>query len=191
MKRSLPLLAALLLAPLAASHAAPDATPPKKPAAEGSADAGQGAPTSSATMKSPFKDAVALWFFGDGGGLKANGGVKTGIELKGSDRTASQNRRGDGSSAHFSGGYLDAGQGKDGGLKNLGGYEFTLHIRLRVPEGKWDAPIISKHGGRNKLAWQLYGRPFGSDKGLEQAQLNTDTGGVHGGPTARWDYSDI
>ena len=138
---------------------------------------------------SVFKDAVQIWTFTDNNGIKVNGPVTTGIRMKGIDKESSLRRGGDGFAAHFEGGWLDAGQGKDGGL-NLGGYAFTLHIRLRVPSGKWDAPIISKHGGRNKLAWQLYGRPFGSDSGLEEARLNPYLGGSFGGPSARDDGSE-
>ncbi len=110
---------------------------------------------------SPLKDAVQVWNFAGNKGLKLNGSVLTGVKLDDKDKAASIERGGDGFTARFDGGWLDAGQGTNNSL-NFGEYGFTLHIRLRVPDMKWDKPIISKHGGKDKLAWQLYGYQYGS-----------------------------
>ncbi|MGE5608677.1 MAG: LamG-like jellyroll fold domain-containing protein [Bacillota bacterium] len=123
-----------------------------------------------AAAPSPFADAVAVWHLGDlkdsagkDSALTPRGDVKPGVELTGSDRAASLARGGDGRVSQFNGGYLDAGQGADGEL-NLGGRAFTLCARLRDPSGNWMAPLFSKHGGHDKLVYNLFSHDFGQGK---------------------------
>ncbi|MGA2501536.1 MAG: LamG-like jellyroll fold domain-containing protein, partial [Tepidisphaeraceae bacterium] len=120
--------------------------------------------------KGPFADAVAVWQMGDAhdsaspnAELTPRGNARVGIELTGADREASLARGGDGWVAQFDGGYLDAGQGDQGKL-NLKGNTFTLCARLRDPSGNWMAPLFSKHGGHDKLVYNLFSHDFGAGK---------------------------
>jgi beta-fructofuranosidase len=117
----------------------------------------------------PFADAIAAWHMADlkdsagASNLTAHGDVKTGIELTGADRIASRARGGDGRVAQFDGGHLDAGQGA-GGKLNLAGGAMSLCIRLRDPGGNWMAPLFSKHGGHEKLVYNLFSHDFGQGR---------------------------
>ncbi len=93
---------------------------------------------------------------------KIIGNVTMGIKLTGTDRKASRINGGTGTFTNFNGGYVNIGQGTSDAL-NFEGYGFTLHIRLKITDGNWDKPIISKGGGDDALAWELCGRPFGFD----------------------------
>lgn len=124
------------------------------------------------TLPKPFKDAVQVWSFSQNKGLKSNGPVITGAKMNDTDIAASRLRSGDEYAAQFNGGWLDAGQGRNNSL-NFGEYGFTLNVRLRVQDGIWDKPIISKHGGSDKLAWSLYGLRFGfGDENWEMGRQN-------------------
>ena len=130
-------------------------------------------------VQGSFADAVAVWHMGgpeDSAGrdsaLATRGVAKTGVELTGADRIASLARGGDGRVAQLTGGYLDAGQGAEGEL-NLNGRAFTLCIRLRDPEGNWMAPLFSKHGGHEKLVYNLFSHDFGQGKVIG-FELGTD-----------------
>jgi hypothetical protein len=103
----------------------------------------------------PFRDAVQVWHFKDEAGLKAHGAVEAGVKQKSGARNE------DGLIAAFHGGWLDAGNPEV--LNTIDDYGFTLHVRLQIPDGQWDKPIISKGGADNEFAWRLYGRPFGHD----------------------------
>lgn len=119
--------------------------------------------------QSPFADAVAVWHMGDlkdsagRSDLTIKGDVGVGVELAAAERAASLARGGDGRAARFGGGYLDAGQGAEGKL-NLAGRAFTLCVRLRDPDGNWNAPLFSKHGGHEKLVYNLFSHDFGQGK---------------------------
>jgi hypothetical protein len=39
---------------------------------------------------------------------------------------------------------------------NLSGNALTLSVRLRSPTGAWDRPLFSKHGGHDRLVYNLY-----------------------------------
>jgi len=129
--------------------------------------------------KSPFDDAVAVWHLSDlndtagrNSRLTFHGDVKVGVELKGAERDASIKRGGDGYAAEFRGGYLNAGQGADGEL-NLKGTTLTICVRLKDASGTWNAPLFSKHGGHNKLVYNLFSTNLGSDMALG-FELGTD-----------------
>jgi len=119
--------------------------------------------------KTPFEDAVAVWHMedlndtaGKNSHLTPRGDVRVGIELKGEEREASIKRGGDGYVAEFREGYLSAGQGADGEL-NLEGEALSLCIRLRDASGEWNTPLFSKHGGHNKLVYNLFSTDLGFD----------------------------
>jgi fructan beta-fructosidase len=125
---------------------------------------------STATAQTPirydnvFKSAVAVWHMKnlqDAAGkneLKVGGAVTLDTRLTGKERAASLAVGSDGVVAQFDGGYLDAGQGADGAL-NLTGSALTLSVRLRSPSGVWGQPLFSKHGGHDRLVYNLFSFP--------------------------------
>ena len=120
-----------------------------------------------AANQGPFADAVAVWHMADlkdsarvGSNLTPRGDVRAGVELTGTERVASLARGGDGRAAEFHGGYLDADQGAKGAL-NVAGRTFTLCMRLRDPTGNWMTPLVSKHGGHDKLVYNLFSHDLG------------------------------
>ena len=90
--------------------------------------------------------------------LKVVGAVTLNVPLTGKDRAELLAAGSDGMVAQFDGGYLDAGQGTDGML-NLTGSAFTLSVRLRSPSSVWGKPIFSKHGGHDRLVYNLFSFP--------------------------------
>ena len=125
-----------------------------------------------ADAASAFDDAVAAWHmagFKDSVAnrpLTAHGKVELGIELDGAEREASLQRGGNGRAARFDGGYLVADD-KAGEELTLSGKEMTLCIRMRDPEGRWNAPlfaaddkesafgpILGGKGGRLEYLWR-------------------------------------
>ena len=129
--------------------------------------------------KSPLEDAVAVWHMadlndtaGDNSFLRQHGDVRVGVELKGDEREASIKRGGDGYIAEFRGGYLSAGQGIGGEL-NLKGKALSLCVRLRLEEALGNTPIFAKHGGHNRLVYNLFSADLGSGVALG-FELGTD-----------------
>ncbi len=128
--------------------------------------------------ESAFRDAVAVWHMRDlkdaagKNALKVVGAVTLNIPLTGKDRAASLAGGSDGVVAQFDGGYLDAGQGTDGML-NLTGSAFTLSVRLRSPSGVWGKPVFSKHGGHERLLYNLFSFPMAI--GFELGTRDTPT----------------
>lgn len=121
-------------------------------------------PQASAASSTPptFADAIALWHMADehdsstpDSVLSRNGEVTFNRELTGREREESLRRGGDGNVAEFRGGWLSAGQGLNGEL-NLPGSALTLCVRLRDPSGRWDGPLFSKHGGHQRLSYNLF-----------------------------------
>ncbi len=108
-----------------------------------------------------FRSAIAVWHMDgtrDATGrnpLTAVGNVKFGVRLEGRDLADSLATGNDGRVAQFDGGYLSAGQG-DGGVLNLSGSALTVSVRLRSPTGVWGKPILSKHGGHDRLVYNLF-----------------------------------
>ncbi len=118
--------------------------------------------------RGPFDDAVAVWSMagledsaGRSSRLTPSGTVEVGIELTGEERDASLRRGGDGRAARFDGGHLSAGQGAGGEL-NLAGSALSVCVRLRDPSGAWDSPLFSKHGGHERLVYNLFSADLGS-----------------------------
>ena len=117
-----------------------------------------------------FQSAIAVWHMQDlrdaagKNALKAVGAVTVGARLTGRDRDESLAAGSDGIVAQFDGGYLDAGQGT-AGMLNPSGSALTLAVRLRSPSGEWGKPIFSKHGGHDRLVYNLFS--FNSAIGFE------------------------
>jgi hypothetical protein len=111
----------------------------------------------------PYDDAVAVWRMSDarntgdkGGALTVMGNVRLGVELSGLERQVSLLRGGDGRVAEFRGGYLVAGAAGRDALR-ISGKFMSLYIRVRDPQGKWNAPLIGRLAPHDKLADLLYG----------------------------------
>lgn len=116
-----------------------------------------------------LSDAAALWRMGDLSDLSEagrcellpHGDVRIGVELRGADRAESEKRGGNGRAAEFHGGWLEA-MHSDEELQ-LAGSSASLLARIRIDDGGWNVPIVSKHGGDDMLCLFVYGRPFGRD----------------------------
>ena len=127
-----------------------------------------------------FADAVAAWQMGDakdGAGknpLTPVGKVELGNRLDGTEYQDSLASGNDGRVARFDGGYLDAGQGTEG-LLNLTGSALTVSARIRSPSGAWGRPLFSKHGGHDRLVYNLYSQPglIGFELGTEGSLART------------------
>lgn len=123
---------------------------------------------------SVFRSAAAVWHMKDlqddvgRNGLKAIGAVAVGVPITGKERVDSLAIGSDGLVANLNGGYLNAGQGANGAL-NLTGSALTLGIRLRAPSGVWGQPLLSKHGGHDRLVYNLFSFPtaIGFELGIQ------------------------
>jgi len=126
-----------------------------------------------------FRTAVAAWQMAglkDDAGKNALGVVgaaSVGTRLEGDDLRDSLAGGNDGLAARIDGGYLDAGQGTDQAL-NLSGSALTVSVRLRSPSGVWDKPLFSKHGGHDRLVYNL----FSNDSALGFELGTRDTPGM-------------
>lgn len=125
-------------------------------------------PANAATA-SPFSDAVAAWNMADGAGqaaertrLTVRGNVKLGVSLEGLEREASLRRGGDGRVAEFDSGYLIAGEKAAEALR-LSGDQMTFCMRVRVPAGRWSAPLFARHAPDDELGRILYPAPLNMD----------------------------
>jgi hypothetical protein len=121
-----------------------------------------------AGAKTPWDDAVAVWHMdgpkdaaGRDSSLKIEGDVELGVTLEGDDLAASRVRQGDGRVAVFKGGWLSAGEGANGELR-LAGKAMTLCLRYRASEGLRDTPLLSRHGGANRLVYNLFMADLGA-----------------------------
>ncbi|QEH37159.1 Levanase precursor [Aquisphaera giovannonii] len=128
------------------------------PAPSGQQAAG---PSPPAPVDPVFRSAIAAWQMGDARSLAGDdalriaGDAGIGVTLDGDDLRASLEGGNDGRVARLDGGYLDAGQGA-GGRLNPSGRSLTVSVRLRCPSGAWDGPIFSKHGGHDRLVYNVY-----------------------------------
>lgn len=119
------------------------------------------AATEAGRIDDSFHSAVAVWQMKDlkdiagKNELTVAGAATIGTVLFGKDREESLALGGDGVVAQFDGGYLDAGQGT-GGMLNLTGSALTVGVRLRSPSGVWGRPLFSKHGGHDRLVYNLF-----------------------------------
>lgn len=131
--------------------------------------------------------AVAVWHManeqdsaGGNSALTPRGPVRFGVALGGSERDASLARGGDGKVAELDGGWLDAGQGRNGEL-SLAGEQFTALIRLRArAETAWETRgYFTKGGGHDRLVFNFFSYDFGA--GPEHMRLGCEIG-VEGKP---------
>ena len=99
----------------------------------------------------PFKDAVKVWNFADGTGLKVNGAAKIGVKMEGKENAASLGRGGDGYVAEFNGGWLAT----DSGV-SITGKQMTLLVRARSFENTWKGTLLARASGES-YANLLYG----------------------------------
>jgi hypothetical protein len=104
--------------------------------------------TGTLSAAAPLDDAVAVWHMAAEKGLPSangaitiHGDVRLGVALAGADRQFSLCRGGDGLAARFNGGYLVVGSASP--PVRVTGKQMTMYIRLRDPEGRWNAPLLS------------------------------------------------
>jgi len=116
------------------------------------------APTADA---GPWSDAVVVWHMADtsdssgpDSGLTVQGEVALGVPLEGADAAASRARGGDGKVAEFRGGWLLAGHGAGGELEPRGD-ALSILVRARDPSGRWQAPLVAKGGGPDRVAYAV------------------------------------
>ncbi len=136
-----------------------------------------------AVAADPFGDAVAVWKFdGTDKTLTARGAVQLGVELAGDERAVSLVRGGDGRVAQFNGGYLEIG----GPAFDPPGAEFTLALRVRDPQGAWNAPLFGSYGGDGAASLYLRGvdgatLPF-EDRNFTGGKMSTPAKWMFGWP---------
>lgn len=94
---------------------------------------------SAVAAESPFKDAVKVWNFADGAGLKANGPIVTGVNLEGEENASSLKRGGDGRVAKSDGACFVTERGV-----RVGGKAMTLLIRARDSSGRWSGTLLAR-----------------------------------------------
>jgi hypothetical protein len=122
----------------------------------------------SAFAASPFDDALGFWQMSDAANAKnktltlnVTGDVQLGIALSEKEQAESKLRGGDGKVAKIaSGGYLSL-TAEDAKPLDITGKTLSICLRLCVPTGNWDFPILSKHGGHERLVFNIYGQPQG------------------------------
>ncbi len=107
----------------------------------------------------PWQDATAVWHFDRATDqreqypLRTRGEVSLGELLTADQRSASLARGGDGKVARLSGGYLEI----DGPSLDPPTACFTLLMRLRDPQGEWNAPLFGSYGGDGTVSLYLRG----------------------------------
>ncbi len=79
--------------------------------------------------------------------------MQLGVALAGEERAASLARGGDGKVAQFDGGHLEIG----GPAFDPPGAVFTLLLRVRDPQGEWNAPLFGSYGGDGAASLYLRG----------------------------------
>jgi sucrose-6-phosphate hydrolase SacC (GH32 family) len=130
----------------------------------------------------PFQDAAVCWSMADAGSLTVHGDVKLGVELTGAERAASLARGGDGKVAQFGGGHLEIG----GPAFDPPGAEFTLLLRVRDPQGEWNAPLFGSYGGDGKASLYLRGVDGATlpheDRNFTGGKVSTPAGWMFGAP---------
>ncbi|HPF38821.1 MAG TPA: GH32 C-terminal domain-containing protein [Phycisphaerae bacterium] len=144
---------------------------------------------SATTPASVMRDAVALWPMrspndvnGADSALSAIGdSVEYGVALTGDDASASHQRGGDGQAVRLRDSSLIVGQGANGEI-NLTGDRMTMLVRFRNEGADWNTTLLSKHGGHDRLQYNLYcfamnagdaeiGTEIGVDRGLARTRV--------------------
>lgn len=110
-----------------------------------------------------FKDAIAYWNMAspdDSAGINSHlqvigTGAEFGVKLPDVDRASSLASGGDGVALRLDNSTLTAGQGDHGEL-NIAGDKVTVLLRLKNSAPNWDLTLLAKHGGHDKLQYNLY-----------------------------------
>jgi len=103
----------------------------------------------------PFDDAMGVWHLADekdsarNRHLQVVGAVKLGVALEGAEAEESRRRGGDGKAAVFDGGHLVIGAGDD--VLDVRGRAFTLSLRVRDPQGRWNYPLFGSYGDKTQV----------------------------------------
>ena len=102
-----------------------------------------------------FNDAVAVWHFSNSNDnrLTAHGDTKF-VSLNGKEAGDSKSRGGDGIVARLNGAWFDAGQGTNEEL-NLTGKNVSILVRMKADTVKGFAPLISKAGNDQNIAYRI------------------------------------
>ncbi|MBP5622917.1 MAG: hypothetical protein J6X44_12990, partial [Thermoguttaceae bacterium] len=104
----------------------------------------------------------------DDGTLVLSDGVELGVSVSYADRAESLVRGGDGLVARIKkGGYITVSKEANESLK-ITGSELTFGLRVKCAPAVWnDSPLMSKHGGHDKLAFNLFylGDQLGAEVG--------------------------
>ncbi|MCA9255135.1 MAG: hypothetical protein KDA33_05830, partial [Phycisphaerales bacterium] len=142
-----------------------------------------------ATPDTVMRDAIAFWDMSgpnDANGANSvltptGGHVEFGVPLTGDDASASHKRGGDGHAVRLRDSSLIVGQGANGEV-NLTGDRMTILVRFRNEGADWNTTLLSKHGGHDRLQYNLYcfamhagaaeiGTEIGSDRGLARTRV--------------------
>ena len=144
--------------------------------------------TATCVAATPLKDAVAVWHFGDDQDssqrhrLTVHGAVKLNVELEGAERAASFAQGGDGQATRFDGGYLEI----VGPSLDPPGAVFTLLLRVRDPQGEWNAPLFGSYGGDGAASLYLRGVDGATlprrDRNIGGAEMATPAAWMFGWP---------
>lgn len=130
-----------------------------------------------------FDDAVAVWGMASAasgvGELSTDGAVAFGIELAGQSRDDSLDRGGNGVVAELEQGAMIAGEGNAGAL-NIRGDAFTIALRLLNSTEDWNLTLFAKHGGHDRLQYNIYSFDRPGDQGAELGFEFYTTTGYHG-----------
>jgi len=140
----------------------------------------EAADTMAAEPATAFEDAVAVWDMASrhdsaGADSALPSDRQYGVALSGAAKEASLKRGGDGEAVRLRDEALSAGQGAEGEL-NLRGDAMTMLLRLKNATDNWDRTLFSKHGGHDRLLYNLFA--FNLDGGrLDLSfELGTDEG---------------
>lgn len=146
------------------------------------------APPAGFTAETPLGDAAAVWHFGEAADaqqrhpLIVRGAVQLGVALARDERAASLARGGDGTVAQFDGGHLEVG----GPAFDPPGAVFTLLLRVRDPQGQWNAPLFGSYGGDGAASLYLRGVDGTTlprtDRNFGGGQMSTPAGWMFGWP---------
>ncbi len=107
----------------------------------------------------PFGDAIAFWQMSslddaqENFSLILHNEVNLGVKLNDEEFKESFKYGGDGFVAELKGGYLEV---RSKGELNPSRKTMSLCIRLKVPSGRWNAPIFARYGENHELLYRMY-----------------------------------
>lgn len=131
-----------------------------------------------------YHDAVAVWHLSglqdateENSRLEPHGAVQF-VPLAADGAKASKARGADGMAAHFDGGWLDAGQGVNDEL-NLTGKNISLFVRIKAADIHAFAPVLTKAGNDQNVAYGIALNPEGGDVYIEVKAGSDEIAGAH------------